>query len=1033
MLPTDPQDLVKIAVEIIIDQIEKRGPRVINKVHERIKNRRKKQTYVPRVELVNRESEQRAIQAALKSRRSHILYFVGEGGAGKTRLLQIAEQLAEHGGKAFMPVRWGGLHDFYHTELHSVAAIQRAIVQGLDPTDVYFQGYRKSHERFDQLLAEGLVGPALEAERQTLNELFFEEYNSVSKKYRPVIAFDTLESLAHESDWVERLCKLEEEPLATQDWIISQTGKLENSVILMAGRPQPEFRRNLENANHFPPGRVEIIELNGLTREDARQYITMLLNSAPSTLKLQMEEWLDQLWHVTRGLPVRLALAVDLAANGKIVFQDDARRAINIESWGRYLISSLFSYDHPEGHLLLLLALARKGMTADLLHYLDPEQSMSNCRQRLEQIRTTSITKTRPGHEELFLHDALYELFDAYSPPASAIMPWYERLADYYRAKYTRSGRDAYPRVHTAVNLLYYELHRNPRHAFDSVYLPLREKALKGHELELDLQLRDEVLRFVRNPAVDSRDFEGHSLTHADVDRDGAIRWIKRYLIQSHYQDAIRIAEIILSLGPQPYSKLNSRTAKYEAILSGEQINHAREVFKKSDSLFWGNLLTCYGESLIYIGAPVHQTRQIIDLSIKVLSGFHLDEKKPLLWLQSRILGRAYNSSGYLLRSHGHYGIALTAYQRSLTNFNKTDTLDEQADTLNNLAFILALLGASRRAMEHVNQALELRELLGQKYPLGLSHNTRGLIYALQGQYELGRKESQLALNMFEELETPRGIGLAYNALGYILRKQGEGWKLGQCSHLQAIQCFQQSEVYFEQAEEVFSKQIEEPIRLWEAYNEQGSLYREWGCVLEEQIDGEASDMLFSKAVEYQMKALETARQFGMRFQEADTYDDLAKVSHDQGEIEKARHWLKRALSIVPKEYTLPREKKRKGIPPKGEAYWLILGKIYFQEGLWSLKSLEGVVSEKTRQKYNQSTIRNFTLAANYFEQFWPRTSANRNRLQYMADQILRLPIPRREIRRAIKDESDQHNLDVSSFLKMFPARLGNYGDGRIS
>ena len=83
------------------------------------------------------------------------------------------------------------------------------------------------------------------------------------------------------------------------------------------------------------------------------------------------------------------------------------------------------------------------------------------------------------------------------------------------------------------------------------------------------------------------------------------------------------------------------------------------------------------------------------------------------------------------------------------TNLEIQILIDEQADTLNNLAFILALLGAPKRAKTHIDQALELRQRLGQKYPLALSHNTRGLIYSLQGQYEMGRRECQLVTKYF--------------------------------------------------------------------------------------------------------------------------------------------------------------------------------------------------------------------------------------------------------------------------------------------
>jgi tetratricopeptide (TPR) repeat protein len=272
---------------------------------------------------------------------------------------------------------------------------------------------------------------------------------------------------------------------------------------------------------------------------------------------------------------------------------------------------------------------------------------------------------------------------------------------------------------------------------------------------------------------------------------------------------------------------------------------------------------------------------------------------------------------------------------------------------------------------------------------------------------------------------------LACNALGYILRKQGEGWKSGEISPQQAVQCFQQSIGYLEQAAKIFPEevsesekvskpgQVMEPIRSWEAYNERGSLYREWGYLLSEQKSSETEQELYTKAIEFQLKALKVARRGDMRFQEADTCDDLARVWHDRGDRRKAYHWLKQAISLVPKEYILI-DKEYKNEPQRGEAYWLILGKAYWQEGQWALETVsKDSLSERKHQKYIQNVVKNFTLAAYYFECYWPETSVYNERLRSMADKISKLGLPIREVKSAIKDVAERHKVNVSRFLRM--------------
>ncbi len=1018
--------LIEYIIELLIKQALPHIPEIARKALVQIKRPRAKPPYVPRVDLINRESESRTIQTILDEQpHQRILYFVGEGGVGKTRLLQDASHFAR-GKNTSLNLRWGSLLDLYHTELHSVSALQGAIVQGLDPAGDYFQRFHRAQARFKLLIAEGLTGQSLETERQKLNNLFFEEYKFFARKYRPVIVIDTLESLTHESDWVESLCNLEGASVAVREWLIEEVEKLENSVILLAGRPQPTFQRALELANKNHPGRLEIIELKGLTREDSNRLLALLLKKAPSSLKPLMER-ADRLWQITRGLPVQLALAVDLAYHGEFMIEVGAGGEGSVEQWGQYLVSELFSCDNPAQRVFFLLGLARKGMTADLLHYLEAERSKSDCELQLERLRATSVVKTRAGFNDIFLHDALYDLFDAYLPPRVSLEPWYEQLANYYHERYFRPGLDHAQRSQSATRWLYYELQRNPRFAFNSVYLQLRERALKGHELELDLQLRDELLQFVRSPAVTNRKRADQNLTQAEVDRDGAVRWIKRYLIQSRYDDAILIAETILSLAPKPYSTIISHAAEHKVISPYVQIDRAREILTSDDSLFWGHLLTYYGEALVYNSALESQSHLIIDKGITILSRIGPNRNESLRWLRARVLGRAYNTLGYSLRSHGHYGSALLTYQHACEYFAKINIDDERADTLNNIAFILALLGDLEPAKNYADQAFELRQGLGQKYPLALSYNTRGLIYSLQGQYELGRRESLLALTISEELEIPRGVGLACNALGYIFRKQGEGWKLGECSLSQATQFFRRSAEYFERAAIIFSEQVSEPIRLWEAYNEWGSLFTEWGHLLDKQKDTEEAQKLYVKAVEFQLQALQVARKFGMRFQEADTCDDLAKVSQDQRNTRKAKQWLKKALSLVPQEYRMTPHEGSKNAPAHGEAFWLILGKAYWQEGLWRLNTItKSWLSEKKHWEYTQSLIENFTLAAYYFECYSPKTYTNHLRLRSMADQILGLGRPVREVRKVIKSVADNDKIEISVFLQMFSTKSIN-------
>lgn len=1013
--------LVEYILELLAKQAIDLGREALRRTWAKTKRTPTKQVYIPRVALIDREPELRSIQIVMdESPHIRILYFVGGGGVGKTRLLEEAEHLREEVTTSF-PLRWGGILDLYHTELRSVPALQAEIVDRLDPLEEHFSHFRSAQNRIKLMVAEGLTGDVLEREQQKLHDLFFDEFQLFAEKYRPIIAFDTLESLTHESDWVEILCQLEGTPVGIREWLIRYIPRLKNTVILLAGRPEPDLHRALAQINDQYPGQMETIEIKGLTREDARQFLSLLLRKRAPAVKALIEN-ADLLWKLTQGMPVQLSLAVELASEGQYIAQGHIGIEGNLELWGQRLVGALFSYDHPARRIFFFLALARKGLTADLLHYLEPEWSLDDCRQQLKRLRTSNLVKTRPEHEAFFLHDALYELFDAYFPEKTNLESWYERLAEYYRAKSNLLVADTHQLMQTEINLLFYELRRSPRPAFQSIYLRLRERAIAGRELELDLQLRDELLRY-STQGVDDYFPPIHTLPQAELDRDGVVRWIKRYIIQAHYKRAVFVAETVLALGPPPYTMLVPDPYTRLLGIAPKEQKYGREILKDASPLFWGQILTYYGEALVYAGASESVVCQIIEKAIVLLENDLLEIDQPLNWLRKRVLGRANHEMGYLMRSYGHYGLAFKAYENALQEFDSkeiSEIFDEQAETLNNLAFVQALLGASKRAKAHVDQALKLRQRLSQKYPLALSYNTRGLIYSLQGQYEMGKRESQLALEIFEQLETARGIGLACNALGYILRRQGEGWAKGKIGSSQAIEYFQQSMDYLTRSETVFSEKVSEPIRLWEAYNEQGCLYRDWGRLLRNQRGHHDAQEMYLKALSVQFKALEVAQQHGMHFQEADTYDDLAWIAFEQDDHKNAEHWHKRALSVVPDEFILTMDKGKNFVHAPGEAYWLILGKAYWQEGVWAFKSItKELLPEKKQQEYVEKAIEDFTLAAYYFNQYWPDTSANQMRLHLMVEQIATLRFPVGKMEAAINSVAARYNITVAAFLSM--------------
>jgi len=368
---------------------------------------------------------------------------------------------------------------------------------------------------------------------------------------------------------------------------------------------------------------------------------------------------------------------------------------------------------------------------------------------------------------------------------------------------------------------------------------------------------------------------------------------------------------------------------------------------------------------------------------------------------------------GYLARVKGHYKSAVDYYHKALPFFKDTEIDDEYAFTLNNLAFVLALLGDAQQGRARAEEALGKRQKLGQRYPLALSYNTLGLIRALEdpGGHS-GQQDCEYALSIFEELNTPRGIGLACNALGFILRKRGDGWKMSMCTPSQAMQWYEESEKFLERATEILLDG--EKIRLWEAYNELGSLNNDWGCLLRSLNNQQGFQQRFEKSIGYQWQALKLAQENNMGFQEVDACDDIAQVYVDLSNFDEARKWLERGKSLIPSEFNLEKSISAGQHNSSGEIYWLSLGKLQLREGILEIRKAGNIgIDEDPISSGTRRLLSSFL----YFQLYSTHPRFLERKGREVAFTIRELAISRKVVDDAIQQLEREYNLHLSVLL----------------
>jgi tetratricopeptide (TPR) repeat protein len=984
--------------------------------------------------LIGRKHFLDAIHAAIADQtgRSYVFYFVGPGGVGKTRLLEEATAVSQ----AASSIGWRttGIVDLYHADYHSPEGLRDAVADGLDPEHQYFQRYRTLRQDLAQKRSYGVTGSELEKARAELERVFQHEYTLLAGQKRLVLCFDTMELVQYESDVVQEICQVQDVDMEIKHWLLKQVSHFPNTVTLFAGRPRLRLQADFEREFTAAGCDFRLFELAGFTASETRAYLDSQREQRSALADMLTPEIEQRIVQWVPIRPIHLTLLLDLSIDGEglseifPVFENgsdtaDSVQQVDDEIVSKWLFERLLDPGLPFSQMIYFLLHARKGLDANLLRALvGSDWSEKEIQQSLNHMCSLAFVKTRPGNDRLFLHDEIYDLCDMYFKDDPRYRDSYESIAQYYRQRleHTTSPRE---REDLMVEQLYYEFQINARVAYYRYYIHWDEDAIRSNETEFDMRLRDETLRFLdRYTSLDSPFYTqrvAERLDRAAIDRDSAVRWVDRYHARGDYAKACQVAENIL--------------------------HYWKDV---NDPLYQADLRMVYATSLTFTTASKQDVERFLEEAVVLLEGARQVEDVQVN-RHARISGRTHNNLGYLYRIQGHYGRALAEYKLALPFFKQANIQDELASAHNNLAFLQAQLARIPLALHQVDQALAIRKRISTQYGgrtgrLALSYNTRGLIHTFQEHPIWGERDCRTALKISEEAKENRGIGLSCIGIGFALRKRGDQWKLGVYSDEEAEEHFQNAVESFERAIDIFSHQVNEPIRLWEAYNELGSLYCDWGWLRCQQPDRvQAALEQYEHAIRYQRLALGIAEKNDLHFQIADSYDDMAQAYSDQSFLlaslkrtqeaqesrKRAEDYLENVLAMVPSNFLLVPGDGIPDPPVAGEAYWLALGKVYYWRGTWAFRDVEtGLATIQDQEAYVQHATYQFVISAIYFQRFWPESFALEQTLdrfgRFLANQSIHI-VTTEWAREQVRAVSKQYNIDLDVVEEAIGDALG--------
>jgi len=221
-----------------------------------------------------------------------VIFIVGEGGIGKTRLLN--EVAARFSDLPRIPLKIPEIIDFDDDRYKFPGNIGFTLARQLDVTafESYFEASRELHlaeERWGDTNVGVVTRKALAVDR-----IFVENFNAVSQQQRVMLRFDTTDTLSA-NDTI------------SVKYLLDLALHLENLVMLIAGRNTAEI---YEHVGKDLGDDATLIRLQPFASSDSQAYLEHKQRAMKVTLDL---DWVSKLLILAGGLPVLIDLAIEWA------------------------------------------------------------------------------------------------------------------------------------------------------------------------------------------------------------------------------------------------------------------------------------------------------------------------------------------------------------------------------------------------------------------------------------------------------------------------------------------------------------------------------------------------------------------------------------------------------------------------------------------------------------------------------------------------------------------------------------------------
>ena len=844
--------------------------------------------------LAGRSAEQQKLRAAVAQLQSaddetRLFYIAGDGGMGKTRLLEwLRDDLSAELTEQDHPIIFTRIIDFYSSHLLIAldlsGAIAQEIRQGLDGKYDDAEIFRDFDDLQQRFRSQQNASVPSDIRRQMTEALDATWGKLAEQGCRLVVLLDTAELLRFYDDPVRARFEATLSTATTWHWLqrTVEQNELPGALFVVAGRRKeaPELydqlcklagaeERVIQLDGFSPDGVGEYIQyLSDTLAQNGHVYEARLLNEAEG-----FDDALVDVFHrLTGGLPIALAVALQLyldrtppalmALIDDLLEGKDAPpnmqevvRATLVQALGDY------AFGQDASVIVRYMALARRGLTPQRFRAIwDGQYQFSALEEDFAQLQEQIFVKTRPDGS-LVLHDEIADWLEVgfYSEDRKTARKIYEWLVAEYNRE-IEAVEDAIVGLNQRTNISDEEI-------IEDDIQPLPESAPSSRPSATPRQLEEERALF------DAR----NRRRHLTADRMGyALRWNPAEGYKHYYE----LAEEIFSTGLREYEAhvravflewwdvQEADTGNYRYrnetaagvtpdLIDGDfalravqraytEQQPAAQRLRNTLALAQRILdagdfdIPRHARALLEVYAnlcrgqlegeeTLEGVRAAFDRYMAVLEQekrTHGEWKANLQgWLIHAARAFGYYAYGFFERTRGHYGRAARYYTASLKPYRDLKFEVSQARSLNDKAYALALVGDSLNAEAAVKDALGLRQKLGYGYPIALSLNTYGIVLTMNEHPVSAGYYCRRALEIFRRVDSPYGQMLAHRALSEAHRRDAERLPLARGHYLRHLES---ALAESEQSHAIAQRLLQQPSSLLaDILDEYGCVYRD--------------------------------------------------------------------------------------------------------------------------------------------------------------------------------------------------------------